>query len=423
MTKPPVDASEVAAEAQAPASSTYMAAVSEDLINGTPLTPEGLGYLARYHAQADPSDQYWEVMGGQPGAWFAAMCTPSVPSRYRTPEMDSWALRLIAVAAPEVRTYRQVGAITPKPLAALNSGNNQLETRAHAAITQLIEEALARLLRSAGVQVLASFKDESLRSVFASVDICGVVRAAHMHPIRPGVMAMTVSTVDLEALVERARSALAVDLEELLGRIQTEARDLVAAQLGTVDLATTLDVPAAVALALSLFTEQARRALDPEPIPSSIDLEIGETGTSKVGAGLASGILSAAVGGAVGRGLGQFVGNLLTRSVLQVPQSAPPEARDIAAQVVSAQARITNVLSWSHGKFGGSSQPFPPHERLDGVDVDSAEWEAGRFADFEYTVASGETRSTPPFHVSGWFPGDHLGCTCGYDSRLELTLL
>lgn len=425
MPKPPRAATEVAQSVNShEIRSQHLAAVNRELASGLAVSNQTLETLYRYHSWANPGEEYWEALGGQPGSWFAALAAPSLPSFQRTPDVDSWVSRLMAQAPPEVWETRKTGAITPKPLADLADSANVLDVRFHAAITQLVEDALARLLRRAGLQVLTSIRDPRLRDTFMHLAISDVVGAAHRTVVRAGVTAMAVAAVDLESYISQAEASLATDLEDLLRRFETEAKDLVEEGLGTVDPTPSIDIPSAVALAVALFTARARRALDPEPIPGSVELEIGESGPGNIGAGLASQVLATASGGDGGQGTGVFVGALVRASLPLVPTlpEPPRAAADVAAQVSLGRGLLVTRLTWNHGKFGRPGTPFPPHRALDGRAVGTPEWEEGRYADLEYRVASGERRSTPPFSVIGWHPGDHLGCTCGFDMSLELII-
>lgn len=72
--------------------------------------------------------------------------------------------------------------------------------------------------------------------------------------------------------------------------------------------------------------------------------------------------------------------------------------------IFQASGIVTNGWVWEHGD---PSQPFPPHEALDGVEFDT--W------DDPVLIPSGEADWLDGDYMR---PGDHAGCQCGFSRRL-----
>lgn len=95
-------------------------------------------------------------------------------------------------------------------------------------------------------------------------------------------------------------------------------------------------------------------------------------------------------------------------------------AEALAETLAEGRVEVQTVTIWVHGKEGTPSNPFEPHEALDGEIVGTDEFRVKQSEAFAYTTASNEARSTEPFALGAWFPGDHAGCTCGYDTETIL---
>jgi len=223
---------------------------------------------------------------------------------------------------------------------------------------------------------------------------------------------MAVTAQQINEAIERALTDLTISVRNILETYYKNLTDLIAETLQTnPPTDTTAAINAAVERALDLFSRIAEKRIRPETVETEPE---GRNISGDIFAGVATLILSEV------ENLGP---RLLSETIPLVNVAALTVG--VAAVVATLQARpetLTRVTVWRHAYYGRGSTDFDPHKRLDGKTVNTESWTQLVTAPLKYTRKDGLAVSRQPFAGGRWFPGDHDGCTCRYETSLVIRL-
>lgn len=256
----------------------------------------------------------------------------------------------------------------------------RIDARLHAQLQVAASAAMERALERAG---------NKLRNKLSATNkalVAGVAPRLVAARLGPSLVA---DAADDDDLLDGAWDDLAVSYLGLTIAAQRQARDQ-AARVVTVDFDRLEEIQDADAAASWDWTAAELRSLalqrlyNPDPT-----VALGESNPSlSVPAGLLRSAMARAGGAITDAGNGP-VGGVATGASMM--------------GALSDGGATVGKWTWT---YGGSPNPFPPHEDLDGLDFDSYD--------------DPELANSEPFPPFGFFfPGDHDGCECWIEPTVE----
>lgn len=266
----------------------------------------------------------------------------------------------------------------------------RLQGLGDAAVAEAVKKAGSRLVsRKAG---LPAATQQTLRATTDPYSVAAAVT----------VVERVAAGADDDTLLADTMTVLETQTRDLL-TVEAEAADRHANPDGWDTPANTKKREAAVDRAVTLFVTaallSAKRVINREPVNTPLP---GATPTSKVGVvGWAARDAVAAAGGWLVRKFDDTRFGKVFRAVRDWPEHGIPGlwAGPRNTETVVKSRDVTLNYRWEHG---GATNPFPPHQALDG-----ATW-----------VTAGERDGitmvdpTTTWPGTSYFPGDHDGCTC-----------
>ena len=370
-------------------------------------------------------------------SWLASASVQHVPPDVRSHKYDQWLVAAISDPNASGFLTRIEGPVYPSVLADLDSTYRKAETQAHTEIVTLLETALSTASHRAGLQVMARIGDPAIKKQLSAKPL-------------PDVPATAISLLGKESFTAVTGQQIASAIERAATDLQRGVRltlqRFINTVIGNLEQALSTDLTPlrvnrgrSIEEAVNSATIRFRRLIDeridpptvvneterPDPVPQSPI-------NAAVRAGVATSILAMLTRSDLATGRVISVAANLLREAIPIVQltdglaSVSPEVRDVIGMLLSGRARIVTTSVWRHGFFGGRPEDsFEPHRRLDGFVALSSEWERVSRLPFEYTLSDGQSRRVRPFGVGNagrWFPGDHDGCTCAYETSTRLVL-
>ena len=315
-------------------------------------------------------------LGGEPGAWWAAMQTPSLPPRPHW--LDDWAIEKIGRAPSEVYKTAARGDLQPTVARQWDEGVDAAASRLHTALSAAFTEALERVARQAGVHVMAWCKDNAHRERLETHALTEVPLAASLISVTAGRTLWQAAHVDFEAVVAAQAERLRAKAEQLGDEHDKEIAALASSLFGATLTAAVMDRAGLVRDVESQFFETAR-AVPSIGLPKSVSGRITRS------------IEVAMPQGSMGRVLNRALSSL---DIDDVPQAA----KGFVEAVSRGRVAVSTTRRFVWGKHGLSDSPFPPHR----------------------DEADGQTETDL---VGSWFPGDHAGCRCGWKIETVIVTL
>ena len=267
-----------------------------ELVSGR-VSPATIVHLTHYHTH--PDSTIFAAMGGQPGAWWTAVNAASIPQELRPPRVDDWIIEMATQASDDVWVTAAAGETRPSLMREFDELAKRIDDRLKDQMLALLEFHLGKLLRAAGIQVMAAVKDPDLRAVLGGVHLYDVHATASGIEVRPGRTVLAVTGVQATQMIDRAVSGLRPELKALLDDAETEAANLYLALFGipVADEAGTR-VEDTIDAAVGQFVQIATSKLLPgETVDPTAETEAKPETRIRFGPGIATGLLAILTGG------------------------------------------------------------------------------------------------------------------------------
>lgn len=411
---------------------TTVEAARQEIIGGQ---PTGLSiFVASSYAQMD--DQ--AGIGGRiVASWLASASVQHVPADVRSDRYDEWIMA--ALSDPHAQPFigRINGTAYPSTLANLDQAYRKAETQAHTELVTLVETALTAASHRAGLQVMARIGDPNIKQQLAEKPLPEVPAKALELLGRKSFTAVTGQQIvsAIERAAEDLQRGVRATLQRFIATVIDQLERILNVDLTPLRLNREPQIDTAVNSAIVRFRRLIDERIDPTTVVAETERPqpVPQTPVNAtIRAGVATGILATLTGSDLAAGRVSSVAAGLLREAIPIVRLNDATglvsrgAQDIVRMLINRQARLVSTTVWRHGFYGGRPEDsFEPHRRLDGVEVDSSEWERVSRLPFEYSLADGQSRRVRPFgagNVGRWFPGDHDGCTCAYESATRLII-
>lgn len=368
---------------------------------------------------------------------------PGLPNDLKNDLIGFWAADILAKTPKEF--LGRSSTVRNSTLEQLQKALTAVDESLVEEIEAVLDSEMEKVLRSAGVQIVASIRDPKLKKDLESFDLGELACRSNDICLSNGRSVMAITQIDLQKIVDKA----AARIEKAVEKILEDHIERILAAVSDVSGFDLLDdqpglIAATALLASTVFAEQVVRRLNGELLPDG-QVDVRDQATAGFGrgwatfvaanlAGVTSGLLSERFWLQIQPRL-QLLGDQIfdaasrTETLLRAGEDVPSALK---RQLESLRAGKAGGLAEALGRggvvrtstvwvHGSPANPFPPHENLDGVVVGSVEYDSRSVEPYSFSLKSGEPRSTAPF-LGEWRPGDHAGCTCFFRSERVLVL-
>jgi len=308
--------------------------------------------------------------------------------------------------------------LRPRGLRELDAERGRIDRETAAKLQAIADQAITRFLKRAGMKVQASVRDPEISSRLSEVDLEEVPVFARSIQLRPGLSIAAAAKVDFEKVLDEAMGAAVDAARKTLLQADIAIMEAFFSRLG--------DLRGATAVSRTERLDNAAAAFE-RVVRGAAMTAIGDTGDPafELGAQVRPRtlppadllpVMSEAGGTEPGRRAGlHATGDVWSeelvataKAAMRVVAATEPDVKELARQIAKqmlAGATLASRRTWAYGLNGTAMRPFKPHQDLDGLDSEHPDI----------------VDANSPFDDQ-WYPGDHRGCTCGWDIVTELQL-